>query len=126
MPKLKKLPNTKKQKKYLGPYTVSRLTESHAFIPNPKPGVRKENKIPIDIVRPYYERDAGLERCTQRKRKLESVVDSHQSKKLLFVSIIKNFEITVSRLICFNSFSFVVSTTQYFRIFNVYNSITTE
>ena len=35
MPKLK-MPNTKLQTKYLGPYTVSRITESHAVIPNLK------------------------------------------------------------------------------------------
>ena len=32
MPKLKHLPKTKKQAKYLGPYTVSKVTDSHVTI----------------------------------------------------------------------------------------------
>ena len=53
MPKLKKMPNTKQQEKYIGPFTVSRLTDSDAFIPNPK-GWKKDKEIPIDLVRPYH------------------------------------------------------------------------
>lgn len=82
MPKLKKMPNTKHQNKYLGPYTVSRMTDSHAIIPNPKcgAGLMKERKIPIDIVRPYYERDLELGKRPTRKRKSEDTLDSPNKK----------------------------------------------
>ena len=58
MPKLKKMPNTKHQSKLLGPCTVTRITNSHVVIPNPKAGagVYTEKKIPIDIILPFHER----------------------------------------------------------------------
>ena len=77
------MPNTKHQSKYLGPYTVSRVTDSHAIIPDPKAstGSKKEKKLPIDIVRPYHERDPDLCGHPTRKRKSGDTLDS-PSKKL--------------------------------------------
>ena len=51
MPKLKKMPNSKKQRKYIGPYTVKRVTNSHAIVSD-TPFTKRE-KISIDIVRPF-------------------------------------------------------------------------
>ena len=66
MPKLKKMPHTKQESKYVGPCTVVRVTDSHAIISNHKVGSGKEKKIPIDIVRPYYRReDIGSTRKRQ-------------------------------------------------------------
>ena len=67
MPKLKKMLNTELQTKYLGPYTVSRITESHAVIPNPKKGLIKEKKIPIDIIK----KESRKIQLTLRKRNSE-------------------------------------------------------
>ena len=83
MPKIKKMLNTKHQSKYLGPYTVTRMTESHVIIPDRKAGagsLNKEKKLPIDIVRPYYKQDLGHGGAT-RKIKSETTSDS-PSKKL--------------------------------------------
>ena len=46
MPKLKHLPKTKKQLKYLGPYTVSKVTGSHVTISQTELGAKKDKKIP--------------------------------------------------------------------------------
>ena len=75
------MPNTKLQTKYLGPYTVSRITESHAVIPNPKKGLIKEKKISIDIARPFYERDFQPNRHPVRKRKSEGTIDPPNKKQ---------------------------------------------
>ena len=55
MPKLKRLPKTKKQAKYLVAYTVSKVTESHVTISKTELGDKKDNKIPIHITRPYFQ-----------------------------------------------------------------------
>ena len=51
MPKQKHMPKTKKQTKHIGPYTVSKVTESHVTL-----GAKKDKKIPIHITKPYFER----------------------------------------------------------------------
>ena len=85
MPKLKKMANTKQQEKYLRPYTVSRITESHAFIPNPK-GMKKDKKVPIDIVLHYYQRDAVPDwRTVSRKRKSENSNEQPANKRIQLV-----------------------------------------
>ena len=43
MPKIKHLPNTKQQGKYIGPHTVKRVTESHVVI-SKKESAAKEIK----------------------------------------------------------------------------------
>ena len=60
IPKQKKLPNRKNQPRYLGPDTVSDVSESHVTISKAtKRGTKR--KIPIHTVRPYYERSSGIE-----------------------------------------------------------------
>ena len=74
MTKLKNMPNTKKQSKYFGSCTVSRVTDNHAIVSNQKVGSKREKKIPIDIVRPFYERGIVLSQHPSCKRKLENRV----------------------------------------------------
>ena len=69
MPKLKHLPKTKKQAKYLGPYTVSKVTDSHVTISKDEIGAKKDKKIARHIARPYFER------CTELQTKEKSVLD---------------------------------------------------
>ena len=59
MPKLKHMPKTKKQTKHLGPYTVSKVTESHVTISKTDLGTKKDKNIPIHITRPYFERSSS-------------------------------------------------------------------
>ena len=56
MPKLK-MPKTKRQPKYLAPYTVRRITENHIVILSNQLR-KKERRIPVEITRPYFERNA--------------------------------------------------------------------
>ena len=49
IPKLKKMPNTKRQLRYLVPYMVERISGENAG----------QKRVPIHIVRPYFERDIG-------------------------------------------------------------------
>ena len=81
MPKLKKTPNTKQQSKFLGPYTVTRITDSHVVIPNPKSGtgVKKDKKIPIDIILPFHERELEIGQDT-RKKKSENTFNTLNKK----------------------------------------------
>ena len=51
----KKLPGTKQQPKYLGPYKILKITKSHLLI-SPKDGKRKKN-IPIHLAKKYTLRD---------------------------------------------------------------------
>ena len=69
MPKLKHLPKTKKQSKYLGPYTVSIVTDSHVTISQTELGANKYKKIPIHITRPYFARNTK-----KRKVSLDSSI----------------------------------------------------
>ena len=64
MPKLKRLPKTKKQAIYLGPYTMSKVTESHVTISKTELEDKKEKKIPIHITRPYFQK------CAKKPRNL--------------------------------------------------------
>ena len=57
MPKLKHLPRTKKQSKYLGPYTVSKVTNNHVTISRTELGAKKDKKITFHITRPYFARN---------------------------------------------------------------------
>ena len=88
MPKIKKMPNTKQQRRYLGPYTVTRVTDSHAVIPDPKAGagLKKEKKIPIDLIRLYHERDLEIGGNSRKRKSGNSALDS-PSKKLRQVNI---------------------------------------
>ena len=43
MPKLKKMPNTKKQRKYIGLYTVKRVTNSHAIVSDTQHSQKRKN-----------------------------------------------------------------------------------
>ena len=45
MPKLKHLPKTKKQAKYLGPYTVSKVTDSHVTISKDEIGAKRTRRL---------------------------------------------------------------------------------
>ena len=56
MPKLKRLHKTKKQAKYLGPYTQSKVTESHVTISKTELGDKKDKKVPSHITRPYFQK----------------------------------------------------------------------
>ena len=78
MPKLKRLPNTKAQDKYLGPHTVAKVTDSHVVISNTNFGTKKDKKIPLHIVRPYFERSLLKTEKTKRKRKAESIGPEHK------------------------------------------------
>ena len=62
MPKLKHIPKTKKQAKYLGPYTVSKVTDSHVTISRDEIGAKKDKKIARHIARPYFERCTELQK----------------------------------------------------------------
>ena len=56
MPKLKHLPKTKNQSKYLGPYTVSKVTNNHVTISQTELGAKKDKKITFHITSPYFAR----------------------------------------------------------------------
>ena len=66
MQKLKKMPNTKKQRKFIGPYTVKRVTNSHAIVSDTQHS-EKNKKMSIDIVRQFYQRRAAP--CSQQFEK---------------------------------------------------------
>ena len=74
MPKIKHLPNTKQQGKYIGPHTVKRVTESHVVISKERIGCKGEKKIPIHTVRPYIQR-----KSVSGKRKIQK--DSEATAK---------------------------------------------
>ena len=78
MPKLKHLPKTKKQSKYLGPYTVSKITDSHVTIYQTELGAKKDNKILNNITRPYFERNTK-----KMKVNLDSSISFDASQVLL-------------------------------------------
>ena len=74
MPKIKRMPNTKHQSKNLWPYTVTRMTESHVIIPDPKAGagsLNKEKKLPIDIVRPTINKISDM--AAQRVKENQNI-----------------------------------------------------
>ena len=50
MPKLKKMPNTKRQQKYMGLQTVKRVTDSHVVISQDQLGKQREKRIPIHML----------------------------------------------------------------------------
>ena len=70
MQKLKKMPNTKKQRKFIGPYTVKRMTNSHAIVSD-IPHSEKEKKISIDLVRPFFQRSAAPCKPTIQKSEMK-------------------------------------------------------
>ena len=84
MPKLKHLPKTKKQAKYLGPYTVSKVTDSHVTISKDEIGAKKDKKIARHIARPYFER------CTELQTKEKSVLDVVNNYQLVNIGCIIN------------------------------------
>ena len=68
MPELKHLPKTRKQLEYLGPYTVSKVTDSHATISQTELGAKKDKKIPIHITRPYFARNTKKKKANLDSR----------------------------------------------------------
>ena len=77
MPKLKHLPNIKKQSKYFGPLTVAEVTDSHVTVSKEELKTKQDKKIPIHIVRPYFERSA---KPRGRKRKATDNVSCNRSR----------------------------------------------
>ena len=67
--KKKHLPKTKKQAKYNGPYTVSKVTDSHVTNSMDEIGAKKYKNIARHIERLYFER------CTELQTKERSVLD---------------------------------------------------
>ena len=51
----KKLPGTKLQPNYKGPFIATKTTDSHVLTTNPKTG--SEVKIPVLLTKPYFPRD---------------------------------------------------------------------
>ena len=49
--KLKKMPKTKNQGKYVGPFTASKIMDSHVVISHEELGSNKDKKVPIHITR---------------------------------------------------------------------------
>ena len=68
MPKLKRLPKTKKQLKYLGPYTLSKVTKSHVTISKTELRDKKHAKIHIHITRPCFPK------CFKKPRKTKKEI----------------------------------------------------
>ena len=79
MPKLKHMPKTKKQTKHLGPYTVSKVTESHVTISKTDLGTKKDKNIPIHITRPYFERSSSPKN-TKKKVSLDTSIGINTSQ----------------------------------------------
>ena len=96
IPKLKKLPNTKTQPKYLGPYTVERVSgENIIILITTVAGKTREKRVPVHIVRPYFERDTSqLVRKSKRPSDSE-VVDNkkvHTSVWLIWNTFPGNYK----------------------------------
>ena len=87
MPKLKHLPKTKKQAKYLGPYTGSKVTDSHVTNSKDEIGAKKDKKIARHFARPYFERCIELQ--TKEKSVLDVVVGVNTLQVLLNTLIIQ-------------------------------------
>ena len=75
MPKLKHMPKTKKQKKHLGPYTVSKVTESHVTISKTELGAKKDKQIPIHITRLYFDR-SSVPKYSKKQVSLDTSIES--------------------------------------------------
>ena len=60
------MPKTKNQGKYVGPFTASKIMDSHVVISHEELGSNKDKKVPIHITRVYHERKMhlGVERET--------------------------------------------------------------
>ena len=71
MPKLKRLPKTKKQAKYLWPYTLSKVTESHVTISRTKLGCKKSKKFPFISHGLIFK---NLSRCPEKLRRKSSLI----------------------------------------------------
>ena len=72
IPKLKKMPKTKNQGKYVGPFTASKITDSHVVISHKELASNKDKKVPIHIARVYHERENTP---MSRKRKAVDITD---------------------------------------------------
>ena len=95
MPKFKKMPKTKSQRKYLGPQTVKRITESHIIVSQDQQGKRKEKKIPIHITRPYFKRNVLSSNINQTTKKTDVKIDivntTKVSNNIIDISQLTNF-----------------------------------
>ena len=79
MPKLKKMPKTQGQDKYLGPFTTSRITDSHAVISKEELGSKKDKKVPIHIARPYHQR-CSSSKSIAKKRKADDTSECESKR----------------------------------------------
>ena len=76
--KLKKMPKTKNQGKYVGPFTASKIMDSHVVISHEELGSNKDKKVPIHITRVYHERKNA---SGSRKRNAGDIVDCEIKRK---------------------------------------------
>ena len=61
----KRLPYTKKEKKYLGPFVVGSVTKSNLITPK-DPISDTTTKIPIHLSRVYHERKQKISFCSNK------------------------------------------------------------
>ena len=99
MPKLKQMPNTKSQGKFLGPFTASRITDSRAIISKEELNSKRDKKVPIHITQLYYERqeiDSRLSNTkSTEKRKVDLTSDSRETKRMK-LSQVRMFNISLN------------------------------
>ena len=81
MPKLKKMPKTQGEDKYIGPFTTSRITDSHAVITKEELGSKKDKKVPIHIARPYHQRCSNSSKSISKKRKGDETSECESKRK---------------------------------------------
>ena len=67
------MPKTKNQGKYVGPFTASKITDSHVVISHKELASNKDKKVPIHIARVYHERENTP--MSSRKRKAVDITD---------------------------------------------------
>ena len=58
--KLKKIPGTKDQPKYKGPYEVTKITDSHAYGCEDNNQYKKSKKFPLHMTIKYFQRDTQV------------------------------------------------------------------
>ena len=75
------MPNTKSQSKFLGPFTASKITDSHAIISKEELKSKKDKKVPIHITQLYHERQDNSGKITLGKRKSVAKIDSDEVKR---------------------------------------------
>ena len=104
MPKLKQMPNTKSQGKFLGPFTASRIIDSHAIISKEELNSKRDKKVPIHITQLYYERKEIDSRLTNtksmEKRKVDLTSDSREAKRMKLSQVCSIFHSMHHDMIC--------------------------